>query len=158
MHAGTRDDTYFADENNKNWVAKSSLWAQFLSTACLGTIHKNDEGIDQVLNKFVKNSDDKFQAGGKLYAIGLALAGSKDQNRIANITEVINSCANQPKKEPQVHGACLGLGLIGYASADYSLVELLKTLFITDKATQGEAAGYAMGLIMTGKIDDELMN
>jgi len=54
-------------------------------------------------------------------------------------------------KEAQIHGALLGLGLLAYASADLELVERLKTFLFSESATQGEAAGYGIGLIMTGQ-------
>jgi len=159
MHAGTLDDTYFSDPTNKQWVGKSTHWAEFLSIGCLGTIHRNNTDVTQAIAGFIPagQQNDKFKNGGKHYAIGLALAGTKDTDKLNKLTDVLNDNAAS-NNEPVVHGACLGLGLIGYASADLTLVERLKTFLYCEKATIGEAAGYAIGLIMTGKIDDDLMN
>ena len=48
------------------------------------------------------------------------------------------------------HGGCLGLGLIGMATCDMHIFELLKSILYQDSANSGEAASYAMGLIMLG--------
>lgn len=49
-----------------------------------------------------------------------------------------------------MNGACLGIGLTGFASADQNLYEELKNVLFTDSAVTGEASAIAIGLIMVG--------
>lgn len=56
MHAGTMDDTYLKDPTNLEWVKKSNNWAQFLSVACIGTIHKSNPKIRQELAEYLPNA------------------------------------------------------------------------------------------------------
>jgi 26S proteasome regulatory subunit N2 len=153
MHMGTLDHTYLIDASNKAWVAKCSHWGKFSSVSCLGSIHKNNDSVGGILNEWGKlGTDDEYAKGGRAYATGLALAGSKNLEKTGLMWEDIKS-----GKEPQIHGGLLGIGLLNYASADLSLVEEMKGLLFAESATQGEAAGYGIGLIMTGHLDDNLL-
>lgn len=153
MHMGTLDHTYLIDASNKAWVAKCSHWGKFSSVSCLGSIHKNNDAVGGILNEWGKlGTDDEYAKGGRAYATGLALAGSKNLEKTGLMWEDIKS-----GKEPQIHGGLLGIGLLNYASADLSLVEEMKGLLFAESATQGEAAGYGIGLIMTGHLDDNLL-
>jgi 26S proteasome regulatory subunit N2 len=48
------------------------------------------------------------------------------------------------------HGAALGVGLAAMGSANLTIVQELKDLLDTDSAVAGEAAGYALGLVLVG--------
>lgn len=52
--------------------------------------------------------------------------------------------------EEIINGACLGIGLTAFASADMTLYEELKNVLFTDSAVTGEAAALGIGLIMVG--------
>merc|ERR1719160_2335511 len=53
------------------------------------------------------------------------------------------------------HGACLGLGLTCMATANEQIYEELKQTLYTDTAVAGEAAAYAIGLVMMGTASDK---
>lgn len=49
-----------------------------------------------------------------------------------------------------MHGACLALGLVGLASEDEALFEVLKNVLMTNGAVTGESAALSIGLIYAG--------
>lgn len=153
MHAGTSDDTYLNEAANKTWISKNSHWARFLSVACLGTVHKNNPKLEEVISKHYPSPQqtDDYLGGGALYALGLGHA--KKQAKLPYLLEILRTNT----KEPVVHGACLGIGLLGLSSYNMDLVEELKPLLYDDSAIKGEAAAYAIGMIMAGRMDLELV-
>lgn len=155
MHAGTSDDTYLNDQSNKAWITKNSHWAKFLSVACLGTIHKHSPKIDEVLSKYLPSAQqtDDYVGGGALYGLGLSQTSKDPQQKIQLILNILKS--NQ--KEPIVHGACLGLGLLGMGSYNLEYVEALKVFLYNESAIMGEAAAYSIGLVMAGRMDQDLI-
>jgi 26S proteasome regulatory subunit N2 len=155
LHAGTSDDTYINDATNKQWIAKNSHWAKFLSVACLGTIHKNNPKIEEVISKFYPGAGqtDDYLGGGSLYALGLSQLSKNTKQKIDFLLNIVKTS----QKEPIVHGACLGIGLLGMSSNDLELVEALKVFIYNESAIMGEAAAYSIGLIMAGKMDDVLI-
>lgn len=58
---------------------------------------------------------------------------------------------NAGTNETVQHGACLGIGLAAMSTGGAELYEDLKNTLYTDSANAGEAAAYAIGLIMLGK-------
>ena len=54
------------------------------------------------------------------------------------------------KNEQIVHGACLGLGLIGFASEDTPTTNLLKDVLMKNDSVYGEAAAVGLGLLHAG--------
>lgn len=156
LHAGTCDDTFLNDATHKQWLTKNSHWARFLSTSCLGTIHKNNPKIGEVINKFFpgQTQSDDYTGGGALYALGLSRSLKEGQSRINYLLELLKN--NQ--KEPIVHGACLALGLIGMSTYNYEYVEALKVFLYNESAIMGEAAAFSIGLIMAGRLDAELIS
>lgn len=158
MHAGTLDDTYLEDESNKEWVQKCNHWSKFLSTSSLGTIHRNNPNIKEKLSGFLPgtpqgNGKGEWVNGGALYALGLAKSGFKNSDDLEFLAGQLTT-----DKEALVHGACLGIGLIGMSSYDAELVEKMKPFIYNENATMGESAAYGIGLVMAGKMDIELMD
>lgn len=155
LHAGTSDDTYINDANNKVWISKNSHWAKFLSVACLGTIHKNNPKIEEIISKFYPGAaqTDDYLGGGALYALGLSQISKNTSEKI----EFLLNFVRNSQKEPIVHGACLGVGLLGMSSNDLNLVEALKVFIYNESAIMGEAAAYSIGLIMAGRMDEVLI-
>lgn len=76
-------------------------------------------------------------------------AGTRDAETIRYLTDLIKD-PQQNKHEPILHGACLGLGLVGLASEDETLFEVLKNVLMTNGAVTGESAALAIGLVMAG--------
>lgn len=155
LHAGTSDDTYLNDPTHKAWITKNSHWAKFLSVACLGTIHRKNPKIEEVISKYYPGpgQTDDFVGGGSLYGLGL----SRLSKNVSQKTEFVLNILRTSQKEPIVHGACLGLGLLGMSSHDLELVEALKVFIYNESAIMGEAASYSIGLIMAGNMNADLI-
>jgi 26S proteasome regulatory subunit N2 len=57
--------------------------------------------------------------GGSLYALGLIHTNTKDQKILTYLIEAIKNPGNN-QNEQIIHGACLGIGLVGMGSGDES--------------------------------------
>lgn len=151
MHAGTTVDTFLRE--NIEWLKRSTNWAKFAATGCVGVIHKGhiDKG-QAVLKDYLPGSGSSggspYLEGGALYALGIINANHGESVR-SYLVEQLNS-ASGPNAEVLQHGACLGLGLASMASGDDAIFEQLKAVMYGVNAVSGEAAGYGMGLTMLG--------
>ncbi|KAL9107824.1 MAG: hypothetical protein Q9227_007339 [Pyrenula ochraceoflavens] len=152
MHAGTTHDKFFRE--NLEWLGKAINWSKFTATAALGVIHRGNLTQGQkllapYLPKYnasgVPNTGSPYSQGGSLYAFGLIYA-----NHEGWAVDVIRDHFKKSSEEVVSHGAALGLGVAGMATADEGIYEELKTTLYTDSAINGEAVGLAMGLIMLG--------
>lgn len=147
MNAGTTSDKFLRD--NLDWLAKASNWSKFTATAAIGVINKGNlkEGVS-ILRPYLPQegvTSSVYSEGGSLYALGLIHAHHG--------SEVIELLKNDLKSNPAEivqHGAALGLGAAGMASGNEEVYDELRNIVYTDSAIAGEAAGYAMGLIMLG--------
>lgn len=167
MHSGTTRDTFLRD--NLEWLGKATNWAKFSTTAGLGVIHKGHlKEAHKVLEPYLPKAGDNsspYTAGGALYALGLinTNCGTLDEGflpaageggvRESARTYLLNQIATRQTEDQEVvlHGACLGFGLAEMASGDEdAFTTLLSLISTTDNAVAGEAAGYAMGLVMLG--------
>ncbi|EKX51464.1 26S proteasome regulatory complex, subunit RPN2 [Guillardia theta CCMP2712] len=156
MHCGTTVDTFISQPENLEWLKRASNWAKFSATACVGMIHKGCINSSRnVMKAFLPPetgmSSQPYSEGGALYALGLIHAGHGEG--------ILKYLSNELKKiknnETVQHGACLGLGLAGMASANDELYEDLKDVLFQDNAVAGEAAGLAMGLVMLGTASEK---
>ncbi|PWN48456.1 putative RPN2-26S proteasome regulatory subunit [Violaceomyces palustris] len=146
MNAGTTSDQFLRD--NLDWLAKASNWSKFTATAALGVLNKGNlkEGIS-ILRPYLPQevSSSVYSEGGSLFALGLIHA-----NHGAEVMDLLkNTLKNNPAEIVQ-HGAALGLGAAGMATGNEDVYEELRNILYTDSAIAGEAAGYAMGLVMLG--------
>lgn len=164
MHSGTTRDTFLRD--NLDWLSKATNWAKFSTTAGLGVIHKGHiKESHKVLEHYLPKAGDTsspYTAGGALYALGLIntncgtldegfLPAAEGAGRESVRSYLLNQIATRQEQEVVVHGACLGFGLAEMASGDEdAFTTLLSLISSTDNAVAGEAAGYAMGLVMLG--------
>lgn len=158
MHSGTTHDTFLRD--NLEWLGKATNWAKFSTTAGLGVIHKGHlkqakTVLDPYLPKDGGNSS-PYTEGGSLYALGLIHANhgasSAADAQGESVTQMLlNQIVTRQDQEVVAHGACLGFGVAAMASGDEEAFgTLLSLISSTDNAIAGEAAGYAMGLVMLG--------
>jgi len=151
MHAGTTVDTFLRE--NIEWLKRSTNWAKFAATGCVGVIHKGHiaKGL-AVLKDYLpgqgSSGGSPYLEGGALYALGIINANHGESVR-QYLVEQLNS-ASGPNTEVVQHGACLGLGLASMASGDDAIFEQLKAVMYGVNAVSGEAAGYGMGLVMLG--------
>lgn len=147
MNAGTTSDKFLRD--NLDWLAKASNWSKFTATAAFGVINKGNlkEGVS-ILRPYLPQdgvTSSVYSEGGSLYALGLIHA--HHGNEVMDLLK--NDLKNNPAEIVQ-HGAALGLGAAGMASGNEEVYDELRNIIYTDSAVAGEAAGYAMGLIMLG--------
>lgn len=149
MNAGTTRDAFLRD--NLEWLSRATNWAKFSATAGLGVIHRGHlkEGLSLLapyLPGSTSSASSSFSEGGALYALGLIHA-----NHGGSILTYLRDALSKSQGDPVIqHGACLGLGTAGMATADYEIYEDLKGVLFLDDASAGEAAGLAMGLVMLG--------
>ncbi|KAL4241663.1 26S proteasome regulatory subunit RPN2 [Abortiporus biennis] len=153
MHSGTTSDVFLRD--NLEWLALASNWSKFSATAGLGVIHKGhfQEGMN-ILRPYLpqEGAGDsgipgaQYSEGGALYALGLIHAGCGSGRQVEGY---LRDALKAAQNEVVLHGAALGLGIAGMGGKNADTYEDLKhSLFTEDSAVAGEAAGYAMGLIM----------
>ncbi|CEL95825.1 unnamed protein product [Vitrella brassicaformis CCMP3155] len=157
MHAGTTEDEFL--RKNLDWLAKAVSWAKFTATASLGVIHKGHfKNSMKVLEPYLPQTAPQpggYSEGGALYALGLIHANHSNPTvRQYLMQQLLASSQNEQIQ----HGACLGLGLLCMGSHDEELYEKLKEVLFTDSAIAGEAAGYAMGLVMLGSTSEHAIS
>ncbi|KAI9023487.1 armadillo-type protein, partial [Phycomyces nitens] len=153
MHAGTTSDEFL--RQNLEWLSRATNWSKFSATAALGVIHKGQ--LEQSMNLLAPYlpqeggaSTSAYSEGGSLYALGLINA-----NHGSDILGYLKNALRDAVGDVIQHGACLGLGVAGMATADEGIYNELKTTLLSDSAVAGEAAGLAMGLIMLGTASSE---
>ncbi|TFK77196.1 hypothetical protein BDN72DRAFT_753714 [Pluteus cervinus] len=151
MHSGTTSDVFLRE--NLEWLGLASNWSKFSATAGLGVIHKGyfEQGMT-ILGPYLPQAGGEsnvsgaaYSEGGALYALGLINAGCG-----SSIITYLRDTLRAAQGEVVQHGAALGLGVAGMGSNSPEAFEDLKTVLYMDSAVAGEAAGYAMGLIMLG--------
>lgn len=157
MHAGTTSDIFLRE--NLEWLGLASNWSKFSATAALGVIHKGHfEESMNILGPYLpqRNGAESgipgaaYSEGGALYALGLVNAGVGSGQ---HVEEYLRETLKNAQSEVVQHGAALGLGVAGMGGKNAETYEELKQALFTDSANAGEAAGYAMGLIMLGTAD-----
>ncbi|WWC64974.1 uncharacterized protein I303_107588 [Kwoniella dejecticola CBS 10117] len=153
-HCGTTSDKFLRE--NLDWLGRASNWAKFSTTAALGLIHKGSwvNGV-KVVKPYLPGgrSPNKYSEGGALFALGLIYNGRKE------FSEVELKQGLGENMDPVIqHGAALGLGVSAIATADEDIYDQIRTVLFTDNATAGEAAGYAMGLVMLGTASEKALD
>ena len=155
MYAGTADDNFF--RLNVQWFITTKNWAQFTTAAAIGCIHIGHlKDARNVLKSFLQDDAPEQVNGGAIYALGLIYVNySWDQSIIDTVIEKLNP----PKKSYVIqHGACLALGLISMGSRNKSHYDILVRVLYEDVPEPGEAAGYALGMVMLGSGDEGTIN
>ncbi|EJD04170.1 26S proteasome regulatory complex, non-ATPase subcomplex, Rpn2/Psmd1 subunit [Fomitiporia mediterranea MF3/22] len=158
MHAGTTSDVFLRE--NLEWLGKATNWAKFSATVGLGVIHKGhfEEGMN-ILGPYLPVEGGsqppgiqgaQYSEGGALYALGLVNAGCGIGRDVESyLRDKLRAATNEVVQ----HGAALGLGVAGMGGKNEQSYDDLKQALYTDSAVAGEAAGYAMGLVMLGTAD-----
>lgn len=154
MHAGTTVDTFLRE--NLEWLSRATNWAKFSATAGLGVIHRGhlQQGRSLMAPYLPQNGSSgggsPYSEGGALYALGLIHA-----NHGEGIKEFLRESLRSTNVEIIQHGACLGLGLAAFGTADEEIYKDVKDVLLTDDAVAGEAAGISMGLLMVGTASEK---
>mmetsp|Transcript_43547 Transcript_43547/g.81818 ORF Transcript_43547/g.81818 Transcript_43547/m.81818 type:complete len:1095 (+) Transcript_43547:108-3392(+) len=155
MQCGTTSDVFL--RKNLDWLAKAANWAKFTATASLGVIHKGQIAESKlVLGTYLPQAGggrgSPYSEGGALYGMGLIHANHYDLDTKAYL---LGELHNAQSNEVLQHGACLGIGLVAMATVDEGVYEELKQTLYTDTAVAGEAAAYAIGLVMVGSANEK---
>ncbi|KAJ3148007.1 proteasome regulatory particle base subunit [Geranomyces variabilis] len=158
MSAGTTSDEFL--RQNLEWLSRATNWTKFSATAALGVIHKGQlaQGMALLAPYLPREgvSGSSYSEGGALFAMGLI-----HTNHGAGVVQYLRNALKSTQTEVVQHGAALGLGVAGMATADDDIYEDLKNVLFSDSAVAGEAAGLAMGLVMLGtasqKAIDEML-
>lgn len=150
MNAGTTSDWFIRE--NLDWLAKAVNWSKFTVTASLGVIHRGNIGQGQkLLEPYLREprpgtGNSAYSKGGALYALGLIYT-----NHGTHVLDYLYDELKKARSEEVIqHGAALGLGVAGMATASEHVVEELKAAVYSDSAVSGQAAGLAMGLVLLG--------
>jgi 26S proteasome regulatory subunit N2 len=158
MHSGTTSDQFLRE--NLEWLGMASNWSKFSATAALGVIHKGyfEQGMN-ILGPYLPQAGGEsniqgaaYSEGGALYALGLINAGCGSGRQVE---EYLRETLKAAQGEVVQHGAALGLGVAGMGGKNADAYEDLKQTLFTDSAVAGEAAGFAMGLIMLGTANSD---
>ena len=158
MHAGTTSDVFLRE--NLEWLGLANNWSKFSAAAAIGVIHKGhfQESMNILGPYLPAQAQDSatganaYMEGGALYALGLINAGCGSGRQVEGyLREALKAAQNEVVQ----HGAALGLGVAGMGGKNMEAYEDLKQTLFNDSAVSGEAAGYAMGLIMLGTANGE---
>jgi 26S proteasome regulatory subunit N2 len=128
-------------------------WSLFSTAGSLGLIFNGKQNFIGEARELTLNENSQFLKGGLLYAEGLSNFGTGGDNELKQ--ELLNKI--KLNDEALVHGAIISLGLRFAFSNDPDLIFELKKFILDEKANQGEAAGYALGLIKASHWDSELI-
>ncbi|GAA5903367.1 proteasome regulatory particle base subunit RPN2 [Sporobolomyces salmoneus] len=152
-NAGTTSDLFLRE--NLDWLAKASNWSKFTTTAALGVIHKGNLAQGKtILEPYLPGASSGgnaaaksvYSEGGSLYALGLVNANHGKEETTNYLLETLKGTQD----EVIMHGAALGLGVAAMGSGNEEIYDALRDVLFNDSAIAGEAAGYAMGLVMLG--------
>jgi 26S proteasome regulatory subunit N2 len=160
-HAGTTSDVFLRE--NLEWLGLAANWSKFTATAALGVIHRGwFEQAMTILGPYLPQQGGApagggiqgaaFSEGGALYALGLIHAGCGAGR---SVDGYLRDTLRAAQSEVVQHGAALGLGIAGMGGRSMDAYEDLKQTLFTDSAVAGEAAGYAMGLVLLGSAHAE---
>lgn len=167
MHAGTTIDSFIRD--NLEWLGRATNWSKFSATAALGVIHRGhlSQGM-KLLAPYLPSAagagTSVYTEGGSLFGLGLIFA-----NHGRTVSKFLLGQLQDANDEVVQHGAALGLGVAGIATADQSTfiyglwlmidtMEVLRNKLFNDSAVAGEACGISMGLIMLGTGNQEAID
>ncbi|KPV74060.1 uncharacterized protein RHOBADRAFT_49993 [Rhodotorula graminis WP1] len=159
-HAGTTSDQFLRE--NLEFLTKASNWSKFTTTAALGVIHKGNLAQGKaILEPYLPaaNGDrgaagSVYSEGGSLYALGLVNANHGKDETVRYLVDTLKNSQDEVIQ----HGAALGLGVAAMGSGNEELYDELRTVLFNDSAVAGEAAGYAMGLVMLGTASDKALD
>lgn len=185
-HAGTTSDLFLRE--NLDFLGKASNWSKFTTTAALGVIHKGNLAQGKaILEPYLPSADGSggggpsgsvYSEGGSLYALGLVNANHGKEDIVRYLLDMMKSSQDEVIQ----HGAALGLGVAAmgsgnegvyfsrlYRGATFGLMGIvmaapaelydeLRNILFTDSAVAGEAAAYAMGLVMLGTASEKALD
>jgi 26S proteasome regulatory subunit N2 len=150
MQCGTSNDSFLRD--NMDWLAQSTSWAKFIATASSGVCNKgHTKDARTTLAPYLPTpgrvSRSPYTEGGAFFAMGLIHSNHHDSDTEEYLRTSLSS--NEGEEVLEV-GACLGLGAVSLGRHSVPLYEQLRDLMFKDSAVTGEAAAFAIGMVMAG--------
>ena len=156
MCSHTNDDSFV--NTHEEWTKKASLWNRFASAASLGNIYAQDvkTGNTKMSVFFPGNPNvpSIYAQGGGIYGMGLVYKNT-DSEPIKNI--ILDNLNAHASQEVIVHGCNLALGLVASGTWNIQHYELMRDGMYSDNAIIGEAASYAIGMIMFGSNNQQVI-
>ncbi len=151
----TKNDSFLRE--NIEWIGKATNWARFTASASLGVIHMGnvEKGLE-VMKPFMPGSTTVpsiYSQAGSYFGLGLIYANTNDEKILNLLLDALNQPSNS--RECFQHGIFLAIGLVAMSSQNNVLYERLRDGMYTDDAIIGEAAGYAIGLVMIGSRNEQ---
>ena len=168
MLFGTNDTSLYSEYEKE--IKNVKYWAKFTFSASMGLIFPGATNFTPMLKDVKIDALSGYAKGGELFARGLANFGViMKPDEFSHQMQIINeftvqtnnqedstSNAHHPK-EAELHGQLLHMGLRHAFSGNVELTEAVKAKIYQERATQGEAAGYALGLIQAGQLNVDLV-
>ena len=154
MHAGTTNDQFL--RKNLEWLSHANNWSKFNAASALGVIHRGQLLHSRtILEPYLpkEGASSEYSEGGALYALGLIHAKHGDDQ----LDYLMAHLQKDSATEVIQHGCCLGIGAAAMASRNQAVLEALKGVLYGDSAVAGEAASLAIGLVMLGSGDADLI-
>lgn len=169
---GTGDVSIF--EELKKSTEGVSYWSKYTFAASLGLLFPTKQSFGSEVSS-IGLKDDGYAQGGALMASGLANFGAKlaEQDFEPNVQRIIdfninanqshdNTSSQHHMEEAVLHGQLFNMGFRYAFSRNQVLTEAIKGKIYQERAVQGEAAGYALGLVQAANLDldlaEELIN
>ena len=161
MNYGTTNTMFLKDNNS--WIKNASNWDKFATTASMGVLYKGTSNALRLMQPFAPGESagkSDYAQAGRLFGLGLIFPG-RGTEIMPEIVQGLKLGKNN-KSDVLKHGGCLGVGLAGISTEDYNLYNEVKEVMnddhLEDTATSGMAAAMAMGLIMMGSGNFEVVN
>lgn len=152
MHARTFEDTQIKSDTSKGIISKMTNWCRFTATASLGIIHQGniEKGLE-IMDPFLPGSRTNpsvYAQSGAYYGLGLIYANSREKMIVDKLNEALAASENKP--DCLTHGVLLATGLVNLGVGKEFNYTKIREFMYKDNAIVGEAATYAIGLIMIG--------
>ncbi|KAI6205171.1 26S proteasome non-ATPase regulatory subunit 1 [Aphelenchoides besseyi] len=155
-----KDSVRAAATHNATVIANGLMHVGTTSTPLQrwGLIHRGHESSAlKLLDPYLPKGDQDqygYKEGGSLYAYGLIHANHGSTNAVTYLRDQLTKANTAAVR----HGACLGLGLAALGTHDEGVYGQLRDSLYQDDAVTGEAAGTAMGLVMTASMNAQAFN
>ena len=130
--------------------AAGSVYSEGGSLYALGLVNAN-HGKDETVRYLVdtlKNSQDEVIQHGAALGLGVAAMGSGNEGASLSLSLLSALCSSAPSL----------LNEADVSPLPAELYDELRTVLFNDSAVAGEAAGYAMGLVMLGTASDKALD
>lgn len=156
VHAGTTNDDFI--RKNMEWLGAATNWCKYTAISTLGLVYRGHRLQSRhLLSQYLPKpgvTASEYSEAGALFALGLIHAGYSGDTWV--IDYLMENLRNGNSEVLQ-HGCCFGIGSAGIGTRKPEAVEEAKAILFSDSAVAGEGAATALGLLMFGSGDTELV-